>query len=80
MTTTLRTLLSVSTVALAIGLAFAPAAFAQDRMGKDGMSNSMAKDATSKEGMKKDDAISKDGMKKPDAMAKDGMAKDGMKK
>ena len=80
MTKNLRTLLSISALALAVGLASAPAAYAQDKMGKDGMSNSMAKDAMSKDGMKKDDAMSKDGMKKHDAMSKDGMAKDGMKK
>ena len=79
MTTNLRTLLSISALTLAIGFA-APAAFAQDKMGKEGMSNGMSKDAMSKDGMKKDDAMSKDAMKKPDAMAKDGMSKDGMKK
>jgi pentapeptide MXKDX repeat protein len=46
-------LLSISTLALAVGLASTPAAFAQDKMSKDGMSNGMAKDAMSKDGMKK---------------------------
>jgi pentapeptide MXKDX repeat protein len=56
-------LLSISALGLAVGLASAPAA-AQDKMGKDGTSNGMAKDAMSKDGMKKTDAISKDGVKK----------------
>jgi pentapeptide MXKDX repeat protein len=73
--------LGVSAAFLALSLALAPAAFAQDKMGKeDGMKkDSMSKDAMKKDGggmMKKDD-----GMKKDDAMAKDGMKKDdGMKK
>jgi pentapeptide MXKDX repeat protein len=78
MKTNLRTLLSISALALSVGLAFP--AFAQDKMGKDGMSNSMAKDTMSRDAMKKHDAMSNDAMKKHDAMAKDGMAKDGMKK
>ncbi len=49
---------------LSLGLAFAPAAVAQDKMSKDGM---------------KKDTMSKDGMKK-DTMSKDGMKKDEMKK
>jgi pentapeptide MXKDX repeat protein len=51
-------LLSISALGLAVGLASAPAA-AQDKMGKDGTSNGMAKDAMSKDGMKKTDAMSK---------------------
>ena len=64
MTKNLRALLSISALALAVGLT-SPAAFAQDKMGKDGMTkDSMSKDAMSKDGMKKDDAMAKDGMKK----------------
>ena len=51
-------------VLLSLGLAFTPAAIAQDKMSKDGM---------------KKDTMSKDGMKK-DTMSKDGMKKDEMKK
>ena len=76
MTKNLRALLSISTLALAVGLA-SPAAFAQDKMGKDdGM---MKKDTMSKDGMKKDTMSKDDGMKK-DTMSKDTMSKDGMKK
>jgi pentapeptide MXKDX repeat protein len=68
----------VSAAALSLTLALAPAAFAQDKMGKD---DAMKKDSMSKDAMKKDDGMkkdtmSKDGMKKGDAMKKD----DGMKK
>jgi len=80
MTKNLLALLSISVLAFSVGLASSPANFAQDKMSKDGTNNGMAKDAMSKDGMKKDDAMSKDGMKKHDAMAKDGMTKDGMKK
>jgi pentapeptide MXKDX repeat protein len=52
MTMNLRALLSISALALSVGLA-SPAAFAQEKMGKDGM----AKDTMSKDGMKKDDAV-----------------------
>jgi len=45
---------------LVLGLASAPVAFAQDKMGKD----SMTKETMRKDGMKKDDAMSKDSMKK----------------
>jgi pentapeptide MXKDX repeat protein len=74
MTIRTRIALGVSAAALSLGLAFAPAAFAQDKMGKDdGM---MKKDTMSKDGMKKDD-----GMMKKDTMSKDGMKKDdGMMK
>jgi pentapeptide MXKDX repeat protein len=73
MTTTTRFGLGVSAALLSLGLALAPAAFAQDKMGKDdGMKkDSMAKDAMKKDdGMKKDDAMSKDAMKKDDGMKK----------
>jgi pentapeptide MXKDX repeat protein len=71
-----RIALGVSAAALSLSLALAPAAFAQDKMGKD---DGMKKDTMSKDGMKKD-TMAKDGMKKDDAM-KDGMKKDdGMKK
>ena len=68
-----RIVLGVSAVALSLGLALSPAAFAQDKMGKDdGM---MKKDTMSKDGMMKKDTMSKD-----DGMKKDHMSKDGMKK
>lgn len=72
-----RIALGTAAAVLSLGLAFAPAAFAQDKMSKDGMKK---EDSMSKDGMKKDDAMAKDGMKKDDAMAKDGMKKDEMKK
>jgi pentapeptide MXKDX repeat protein len=76
MTIRTRIALGVSAAVLSLGLALSPAAFAQDKMGKDdGM---MKKDTMSKDGMKKD-TMSKDGMKK-DTMSKDTMSKDGMKK
>lgn len=69
MTIRTRIVLGVSAAALAL----APAAFAQDKMGKDdGM---MKKDTMSKDGMMKKDTMSKD-----DGMKKDHMSKDGMKK
>ena len=72
-----RISLGISAAALSLGLVLAPAAFAQDKMGKD---DGMKKDTMSKDGMKKD-TMSKDGMKKDDGMMKDGMKKDdGMKK
>ncbi|MBH5371443.1 pentapeptide MXKDX repeat protein [Bradyrhizobium glycinis] len=79
MTIRTRIALGVSAAALSLGLAFAPAAFAQDKMGKDeGM---MKKDTMSKDGMMKKDTMSKDGMMKKDHMSKDGMKKDdGMMK
>jgi pentapeptide MXKDX repeat protein len=69
---TTRIGLGLSAALVSLGLAFAPATFAQDKMGKgDGMKQeSMSKDAMKKEG----------GMMKKDGMTKDGMAKDGMKK
>lgn len=73
MTIRTRIVLGVSAAALSLGLALAPAAFAQDKMGKDdGM---MKKDTMSKDGMMKKDHMSKD-----DGMKKDHMSKDGMKK
>ena len=77
MTIRTRIVLGISAAALSLGLALTPAAFAQDKMGKDdGM---MKKDTMSKDGMKKD-TMSKDAMSKDDGMKKDTMSKDGMKK
>lgn len=73
MTIRTRIVLGVSAAAFSLGLAFAPAAFAQDKMSKDG--GMMKKDTMSKDGMMKKDAMSKD-----DGMNKDKMSKDGMKK
>jgi pentapeptide MXKDX repeat protein len=76
MTISTRIALGVSAAVLSLSLALAPAAFAQDKMGKD---DGMKKDSMSKDSMKKD-TMSKDGMKK-DTMSKDAMKKDdGMKK
>ena len=73
MTIRTRIVLGVSAAVLSLGLALSPAAFAQDKMGKDdGM---MKKDTMSKDGMMKKDTMSKD-----DGMKKDHMSKDGMKK
>lgn len=73
MTIRTRIVLGVSAAAVSLGLALSPAAFAQDKMGKDdGM---MKKDTMSKDGMMKKDTMSKD-----DGMKKDHMSKDGMKK
>jgi pentapeptide MXKDX repeat protein len=76
MTIRSRIALGVTAAVVSLGLALAPAAFAQDKMSKDdGMKKeNMSKDAMSKDAMKKDDGIKKDGMKN-DAM-KDGMKKD----
>jgi len=82
MTIRTRITLGVSVAALSLSLALAPAAFAQDKMGKDdGMKNdTMSKDTMKKDTMKKD-TMSKDAMKKDDGMNKDGMKKgDAMKK
>jgi pentapeptide MXKDX repeat protein len=78
MTTRSRVALGLSAAALSFSLALSPAAFAQDKMGKDdGM---MKKDTMSKDGMKKD-AMTKDDGTKKDHMSKDGMKKDdGMMK
>jgi pentapeptide MXKDX repeat protein len=76
MTISTRIALGVSAAVLSFSLALAPAAFAQDKMGKD---DGMKKDTMSKDSMKKD-TMSKDSMHK-DTMSKDGMKKDdGMKK
>jgi pentapeptide MXKDX repeat protein len=83
MTISTRLGLGFSAAVLSLSLALAPAAFAQDKMGKDdGMKkDSMSKDSMSKDAMKKDDGMKKDAMKKDDGMMKDGMKKDdGMKK
>ena len=77
MTTTTRISLGLSAALVSLGLAFAPAVLAQDKMGKD---DGMKKESMSKDAMKKDDGM----MKKDDGMKKDGMmkegSKDGMKK
>jgi pentapeptide MXKDX repeat protein len=72
MTITTRIGLGLSAALVSLGLAFAPAVFAQDKMGKD---DGMKKESMSKDAMKKDD-----GMMKKDGMKHDGMMKDGMKK
>ena len=71
MTIRTRIVLGVSAAVLSLGLALSPAAFAQDKMGKD---DGMKKDTMSKDSMKKD-TMSKDSMKK-DSMSKDSMKKD----
>ena len=77
MTTATRISLGLSAALVSLGLAFAPAVFAQDKMGKG---DGMKKESMSKDAMKKDDGMKKDGMKQ-DGMMKDGMKKDdGMKK
>ncbi|NPU15033.1 MULTISPECIES: pentapeptide MXKDX repeat protein [Bradyrhizobium] len=77
MTSRNRLILALSAAAVAFSVAAAPAAFADDKMGKD---DGMKKGAMSHDGMKKD-TMAKDGMKKDDAMSKDGMKKDdGMMK
>jgi pentapeptide MXKDX repeat protein len=77
MTIRSRVALGLSAAVLSLGLALAPAAFAQDKMGKD---DGMKKETMSKDGMKKD-TMSKDDAMKKDTMSKDGMKKDdGMKK
>jgi pentapeptide MXKDX repeat protein len=73
-----RIALAISAATLSVSLGLAPAAMAQDKMGKDdGMKkeDTMSKDAMKKDGgmMKKDDAMKKDGgamMKKDDSMKK----------
>jgi pentapeptide MXKDX repeat protein len=76
MANTTRIALGTAAAFVSLGLVFAPAAFAQDKMSKDGMKK---EDTMSKDGMKKD-ATKGDSMKKGDAMSKDGMKKDEMKK
>jgi len=78
---TTKTRIGLTAALLSLSLALAPAAFAQDKMGKDDamkkedtMSKDASHDAMKKDGgmMKKDDAMKKDGgmMKKDDAMKK----------
>ena len=77
MTISTRIAVGLSAAVLSLSLTFAPAAFAQDKMGKD---DGMKKDTMKKDDGMKKDTMSKDGMKK-DSMSKDGMKKDdGMKK
>jgi pentapeptide MXKDX repeat protein len=77
MTISTRIALGLSAAVVSLSLALAPAAFAQDKMGKD---DGMKKDTMSKDKMGKDDGMKKDTMSK-DTMSKDGMKKDdGMKK
>jgi pentapeptide MXKDX repeat protein len=78
MTISTRIALGISALVLSLSLTLAPAAFAQDKMGKD---DGMKKDTMSKDTMKKD-TMKKDTMKKDDGMKKDGMMKkdDAMKK
>ena len=71
-----RASLLISALVFSLGLASAPAAFAQDKMGKDDMSKGTSKDTMSK-------GTAKDTMPKSttkDAMSKDSMSKDSMKK
>ena len=75
MITPTRISLGLAAALVSLGLAFAPAVFAQDKMGKE---DGMKKETMSKDAMKKNDGM-KDGMKK-DTMKHDGMMKDGMKK
>ena len=75
MTISSRIALGLSAAVVSLSLALAPAAFAQDKMGKD---DGMKKDTMSKDGMKKD-GMKKDAMGKDDGMKKDTMSKDGMK-
>jgi pentapeptide MXKDX repeat protein len=72
-----RIALGTAIAALSLGLALAPAAFAQDKMGNDNM---MKKDTMSKDMMMKKDTMSKGTMKKGDSMKKDSMKKDDMAK
>jgi pentapeptide MXKDX repeat protein len=80
--TTKACTIGLSAALLSLSIALAPAAFAQDKMGKDDAmkkEDTMSKDSTDKDAMKKHDGM----MKKDDAMKKDGamMKKDdGMKK
>lgn len=77
MTISTRITLGVSAAALSLSLALAPAAFAQDKMGKE---DGMKKEQMSRDGMK-NDSMSKDAMKKDGGMKKDMMKKDdAMKK
>jgi pentapeptide MXKDX repeat protein len=71
MTFSTRIALGISAAALSLSLVLAPAAFAQDKMGKD---DGMKKEAMPKHKMKKA-SMSKDGMAKDDGMKKDEMKK-----
>jgi pentapeptide MXKDX repeat protein len=77
MTIRTRIALGVTAAAVSLSLALAPAAFAQDKMGKD---DAMKKDSMSKDSMKKDDGMKKDSMAKDSMKKDDGMKKDEMKK
>lgn len=66
MTISTRIALGISAAAISLSLALAPAAFAQDKMGKDdGMKKESMSKTKKKAGMKKDD-----GMMKEDGMSK----------
>jgi pentapeptide MXKDX repeat protein len=71
MTISTRIVLGISAAAISLSLALAPAAFAQDKMGKDdGMKKeTMSKSKSKKKSSKKDDGMT-DGMKKDDGMKK----------
>jgi pentapeptide MXKDX repeat protein len=71
MTFSTRIALGISAAALSLSLVLAPAAFAQDKMGKD---DGMKKEAMPKHKTKKA-SMSKDGMAKDDGMKKDEMKK-----
>lgn len=83
MTLSTRIGLGLSAALVSLGLALAPAAYAQDKMGMDkGSTSGAMKKDSSHDTMKKDsmshDAMQKgDGMKKDDAMSKKD---DAMKK
>ena len=78
MTKNLRALFSISALALSVGLASSPAAFAQDKMGKDAMAKACP---THVQGWHEKGRCDVQGRhEKHDAMAKDGMSKDNMKK
>ena len=77
MTIRSRIALGVSAAVVSLGLVLAPAAFAQDKMGKD---DGMKKDSMSKDKMGKDDGMKKDSMSKDTMKKDDGMKKDEMKK
>ena len=75
MTISTRIVLGISAAVLSLSLALAPAAFAQDKMGKDdGMKKETMSKSKKKGSMKHDDGMkdtmSKDGMKKDDGMMK----------
>jgi len=70
MTISTRIMLGISAAAISLSLALAPAAFAQDKMGKDdGMKKETMSKSKKKGSMKKDDGMT-DGMKKDDGMMK----------